>query len=211
MKIAFVGDIALIGKYDLTRSPDARNRLKELSNKLNGYDYVVGNLESPLTDVHKTLVCKSMHLRSPRKNVELLKYLNIDAVSLANNHIFDYGKKGMNETIKTLEDNGIEYIGIDKKFLLKEIQGERISISGFCCYSTNGAGYITNNNHKGINPLTFDAIREQILLDKKALFFHFIGARTTDATRERLIKQSRKRASIGDVSKIDWRTNIYLR
>lgn len=71
MKIAFLGDITLIGKYDLTKSPDAKNRLKELSNQLNSYDYVVGNLESPLTDVHKTLVCKSMYLRSPRKNVEL--------------------------------------------------------------------------------------------------------------------------------------------
>lgn len=126
-----------------------------------------------------------MHLRSPKKNVELLKYLNIDAVSLANNHIFDYGKKGMDETIKTLKDNGIEYFGIDKKFLLKEIQGERISISGFCCYSTYGTGYIKNNNHKGINPLTFDAIREQILLDKKTkllVFFHFIGGSNIQIT-----------------------------
>lgn len=48
----------------------------------------------------------------------------------------------MNETIKTLEDNGIEYFGIDKKFLLKEIQGEKFFISGFCCYSTNGVRYI---------------------------------------------------------------------
>jgi len=203
MKIAFVGDLALIGKYDLTKSPDAIERLKELSNKLNSYDYVVGNLESPLTDVHKTLVCKSIHLRSSRKNIELLKYLNIDAVSLANNHIFDYGKKGLHETIKTLENNGIEYFGIDKKFLLKEIQGEKISISGFCCYSTNGAGYIKNNNHKGINPLTFDAIRKQILLDKKnqafSIFSFHWGLEHTNYPSFEHISLAKKIASIGDV------------
>lgn len=62
MKIAFLGDIALIGRYDLTKNPDARDRLKVLSEKLAQYDYVVDNLEFPLTNKDKTKVCKSMYL-----------------------------------------------------------------------------------------------------------------------------------------------------
>lgn len=58
MKIAFLGDIALIGKYDITKNPNVKDRLKELSAKLSEYDYVIGNLESPLTNKDKTLVCK---------------------------------------------------------------------------------------------------------------------------------------------------------
>jgi len=167
MKIAFVGDIALIGKYDITKNPNAKIRLNNLSKKLKEYDYVVGNLESPLTNRDHTLICKSMHLRSAPKNVELLKDLNINAVSLANNHIFDFGKKGMNETIKILEDNGIEWFGVDKKYLLKEIKDEKVSFSGFCCYSTNGAGYRKKKGIRGVNPLTSESIIEQIHSDEK--------------------------------------------
>lgn len=107
--------------YDITKNPNAKIRLNNLSKKLKEYDYVVGNLESPLTNSEHSLVSKSMHLRSATENVELLKHLNINAVSLANNHIFDFGKKGMNETIKTLEDNRIERVEVDKKYLVKEI------------------------------------------------------------------------------------------
>jgi len=167
MKIAFVGDIALIGKYDITKNPNAKIRLNNLSQKLKEYDYVVGNLESPLTNSEHSLVCKSMHLRSATENVKLLKHLNINAVSLANNHIFDFGKNGMNETIKTLEDNRIEWFGVDKKYLLKDINGEKVSFSGFCCYSTNGAGYRKKEGIKGVNPLTLETIAEQINVDKE--------------------------------------------
>jgi len=162
MKIAFLGDIALIGKYDLTKNHKAKERLKELSEKLSEYDYVVGNLESPLTNQEKTMVCKSMHLRSSSVNVELLKYLHIDAVSLANNHLYDFGSKGLEETIKTLDENGIDWFGANSRHIVKEIRGEKISLSGYCCYSTNGTGYIRRKKSVGINPLTIDNVMSQI-------------------------------------------------
>ena len=41
-----------------------------------------------------------MHLRSDPINVEILKFLNIDIVSLANNHSYDFGRKGIDDTIE---------------------------------------------------------------------------------------------------------------
>ena len=167
MKIAFLGDIALIGKYDITKNPNAKNRLKKLSAKLAEYDYVIGNIESPLTNEDKTMVCKSIHLKTPTVNVELLKYLHIDAVSLANNHSYDFGKKGLKDTIKVLDNNGIEWFGANSKYLLKEIDGEKVCFSGFCCYSTNGIGYIETVKNEGINPLTYDNIMNQLDIDRE--------------------------------------------
>jgi len=166
MRIAFLGDIALIGQYDLTQNSLARNRLKKIAGKLAEFDYVVANLESPLTDITKTMVCKSMHLKTPTVNVELLKYLNIDAVSLANNHLYDYGVQGLNDTITTLEQCNIEWFGANSKFLIKEIGGEKVCFSGFCCYSTNGSGYKEGNSKKGINTLTYDNIMLQLDIDR---------------------------------------------
>ena len=138
MKIALLGDIALIGKYDLTKNPDAFRRLDVVTEYLSQFDYVIGNLESPLTDVTKTWIPKSMHLRSPRKNIEILKYLGVDVVSIANNHTYDFGKTGFAETIETLEQNGIEWCGAYGKDVQIRQNGESINVSGFCCASTNG-------------------------------------------------------------------------
>ena len=40
------------------------------------------------------------------------RYINVSAVSLANNHLLDYGKKGVKTTIETLSANNILYSGI---------------------------------------------------------------------------------------------------
>lgn len=167
MRIAFLGDIAFIGRYDLLKNKNARNRLQALAEKLSEYDYVIANLESPFTQRDKTRICKSVHLKSAPANVELLKYLHIDAVSLANNHTYDYGKIGLNTTIKVLEENQLEWFGANSKFILKYIKGEYISFSGFCCYSTNGIGYLTGKKEQGINLLTHDHIMKQLELDRE--------------------------------------------
>ena len=167
MRVAFVGDIALIGKYNLEENSFAKERLKELRGKLLEFDYVVGNLESPLTKKDSTFVCKSMHLKSSPINIELLEYLNINAVSLANNHMYDYGKKGMQETIEILNNNNIEWFGTNSVSLDKEIKGERLSLSGFCCLSTNGSGYDYINNGTGVNLLKYDRVLKQLEQDRK--------------------------------------------
>ncbi|NQX59450.1 CapA family protein [Paenibacillus qinlingensis] len=166
MKLALLGDIALIGKYDTTKNSDVRKRLKHLSLKLEEYDFVIGNLETPLTNETKTLVCKSMHLKTSTINAELLKYLHIDAVSLANNHVYDYGRKGFVDTINTLNNNNIEWFGANLKYLTKVINGEKVSFSGYCCYSTNASGYIEGNKQKGINLLNYNNVMKQIAIDK---------------------------------------------
>ena len=165
MKIALLGDIALIGKYDLTINKDAKNTLKKISDVLKQYDYVIGNLETPFTDKKNTLVCKSMHLRSPSINIELLKFLNIKAVSLANNHSYDFGRKAIVETIKILKDNGIDYFGIDGKNLLID---KNISVNGFCCYSTNAYGYKKPKSKIGINTLSYNEVIKQIEFDNNS-------------------------------------------
>lgn len=163
MKIAFLGDIAFLGQFDKSKSNDAAKRMEYLKDKLADCDYIVANLESPLTSSDRTVVCKSMHLKANPCNVDLLKYLNVSAVSLANNHIADYGKQGVAETIATLEQAKIQWFGIGDKCLDIEVKSEKISLSGFCCYSTNGTHYEGKN---GIRLLTADNLERQLKKDK---------------------------------------------
>lgn len=165
MRIAFLGDIALIGRYDLTKNKYVFERLYELKNKLSEYDYVIANLETPLTLRKKSFIPKSLHLKSNPINVEVLKFLNINAVTLANNHINDFGKKGIQDTIVILENNEIEWFGLYGKSLNKKEKEVCLSISGFSCLSTNPTGF--SSTKKGINLLTKSSLINQLKSDNE--------------------------------------------
>ena len=173
MRIAFLGDVALIGQFSYSDKKTVTKRIAYLRDLLKDYDYVVANLESPLTNKRKTTVPKSMHIRADESSVQVLKLLGINAVSLANNHMFDYGKKGLDDTIKVLNQAGIKWYGVYGKSLVETIKGERVSFSGFCCYSTNAFGYSESN--RGINVLTPSALKEQLNKDIKEKNFSVLS------------------------------------
>lgn len=164
MRIAFVGDMALIGRYDISNSSlsTVKSRFSEVIKVFDSCDYVIANLETPLTDEDKTREFKTLALRSPTKNVRLLKELGIDAVSIANNHIYDYGVKGVNDTVAALKAEEIEYFGIDHKVLHIHAAGEQIVCGGFCCYTTNGWHYSATSKKGRLNTLDAQEISEFI-------------------------------------------------
>lgn len=141
MKVALLGDVALIGRFDLSMNPDANKLVQEIQMITQGCDFVIANLESPLTSITKTKKCKGVYLRSEPTNVKILQELGVTHVTLANNHVYDYGIKGARETIYHLAAAGIEYVGISGKTSLLEKNGERALLGGFCCYSANGLRY----------------------------------------------------------------------
>lgn len=153
MRIALLGDMALFGRYCISRGPGVFEYFREVADFLGTYDLVVGNLETPLCDNGRPFGFKSAHIRSNTENVELLKFLNVSLVNLANNHIFDYGKEGYKSTIETLHAAGIQHFGTNNEQLLLCNNENRVAFSGFCCYSTNACGYFDPKLGLGVNVL----------------------------------------------------------
>src|SRR5258708_2015520 len=54
---------------------------------------------------------KMFRFRSDVKNVETLADAHVDAVSLANNHVLDFGAEGLFHMLRTLEEGGIHWAG----------------------------------------------------------------------------------------------------
>lgn len=153
MKVALLGDIALYGKYSL-RNPHVLEYFKDVSEFLKTFDYVVGNFETPFIDARcRPRLGKSAHISSLQENTELLKYLHITHVNLANNHMYDYGRRGLDITLEHLSKNNIEYFGVDGIQTFIEKDGTRLALSGFCCYSTNALGYQKKCDGKGVHVL----------------------------------------------------------
>ena len=141
MKIALLGDIALIGKYDLSVNRNAYDNIKFVKEAVDDCDFVIGNLESPLTTEVHTKTCKGAYLRSNPINAGCLKYMGVTHVTLANNHIFDYGEKGKSDTVEALRKVGIQYVGLNNEPVLLAAGNDKALLDGFCCYSANGVRY----------------------------------------------------------------------
>lgn len=77
-------------------------------------DYRIVNLEAPITaDIRRNRILKTgPHLRASQENtLAALRKLKIDLVTLANNHIMDYGSPGLQDTLASLRESGIETVG----------------------------------------------------------------------------------------------------
>ena len=159
-KVALLGDLAAFDSGLLGH--DWKQGLNNLKEYLKSFDLVIVNLEVPITDIKSSYVPKGIHIKSNEKIIELLKYLKIDAVSLSNNHICDFGLKGMEDTINALDAAGIPYFGVNNRVYEKTINNEKLLFCGFCCYSTNGFGYIETQKNCGVNALTYKNVEKAL-------------------------------------------------
>lgn len=166
LRIALLGDIGFYGKYSFDNN-DIYEYFKDASECLKEFDYVIGNLETPLLDYGKAKGSKSAYIKADSKNVELLKYLNISIVNISNNHIFDYGLEGYNSTKEILKKNNIEYFGIENKGHYIYEDDSKIALSGYTCYSTNGLGYYSPNTKVGVNVLDAFNVEKNLINNHK--------------------------------------------
>ena len=78
---------------------------------MNGMDLMWINNEFVYSDRGEALPGKAWTFLSRPENASYLKDLGVDIVGLANNHCYDYGEEAFLDTMATLEDEGIPYVG----------------------------------------------------------------------------------------------------
>lgn len=77
---------------------------------------------------------KAYAFRAEPKTVELLKVFGTDAVTLANNHVYDYGEIGLLDTLSCLNEAEMPYLGAGKdideasKILYYVVNGRKVAI-----------------------------------------------------------------------------------
>ena len=110
--IGLIGDVMLETAKASTFSAEcpgfaaAVDRLKSL-------DLVIGNLEMPLSE-RGYKVRKYSNLRSHPSVIKGVTGMGIHAVSLANNHMMDYGPDALLDTLETVTNAGLAWAGAGK-------------------------------------------------------------------------------------------------
>lgn len=113
-RIGFVGDLMLgrrvSGKIGALAPEQFWGNVLPL---LQGCDGVVGNLESPITTSAEpwSKTWKAFRFRAVPACTDLLNQANVRLVNLANNHIMDFGERGMLDTRVHLTRAGIAHAG----------------------------------------------------------------------------------------------------
>ncbi|MFS3930110.1 CapA family protein [Priestia flexa] len=98
-------------------------------------DFTTVNLETTLTNSTQK-AAKTFRFKGDPSYVNILKLGNIEAVNLANNHIFDYLDQGYEDTMKTLDENDIGYFGYDNEYIT-EVKGVKIGALGYEGWDSN--------------------------------------------------------------------------
>lgn len=118
--IGFVGDILLDDEYAvlanlLNRGGTIRDGIsEEVLWALWGVDVLVANNEFPYTKRGTPTEEKTYTFRADPDTVSYLQDMGVDLAVLANNHIFDFGEEGLLDTLSTLKEAEIPYIGAGK-------------------------------------------------------------------------------------------------
>jgi len=103
-------------------------------------DLVFGNLEGPISDKGKK-VGSIYSFRMDPKSLEGLKFAGFDVLSLANNHMFDYERLALKDTMKRLSEAEINYAGAGttgkEAFSVRILEVKRTKI-GFLAYTNLG-------------------------------------------------------------------------
>lgn len=119
-------------------------------------DYAVVNFECPIVlNDAKPIEKTGPALKTGVNAVKSIQFAGFNMVTLANNHFYDYGDKGVSDTLSTCKEHGVDTVGGGKnlnaatKVFYKEIRGKKIAFINFCEHEFS----IATERSGGSNPL----------------------------------------------------------
>lgn len=151
---------------------------KEVLTILNSANFRIGTLETAIGNepnwFNEKMQRTSDVIYSKDEDIYKLLELNINIVSLANNHIFDLGPEGIRHTIELLDSIGIQHCGAGMNIeeasrpVVVNCDGKSIAFSAFCDWRRETTGWclMASENSAGVNPLYETHVEEQIKLLK---------------------------------------------
>ncbi|MDX9920204.1 MAG: CapA family protein [Paludibacter sp.] len=181
MKILIAGDYCPIGRNaEIIRNKSYATLFNGFEEITRNVDYSIVNFECPVTTSNHKIKKTGPCIKTEDKSaLSALKYAGFSLLTLANNHIQDYGGQGVLDTIKYAGIEGFDVIGAGKNKtvaafpLIKCIKGINIGFvniaeNEFCAAEDNLAG--ANTFDFIDNTKTIKELRDKV--DKIILIYH---------------------------------------
>jgi hypothetical protein len=109
LKIFACGDVVIGKERECFISDD----LKDI---ISSADISICNFEAPIESSGKPILKVGNSIFQLKMAPKLLKEAGFNVLSLANNHIYDYGEEGLFKTIESIEKEGLVHVGAGMNF-----------------------------------------------------------------------------------------------
>ena len=151
--LAFAGDVHFIGRTRKLLSNPA-TAFGPITPVLSSADLTMVNLETAITR-RGTPQPKTYHFRAPRAAFTALREAGIDMVTMANNHVLDYGQVGLADTLAAARAARFPYVGIGVSAraawapYVTTIRGTRIAIIGVSQVTELASSWVATRHRPG--------------------------------------------------------------
>ena len=139
MKALLLGDLSPTAQTNpLFAQKDAETLFSDAKSLFEGNDINFVNLECALTESDGDIKKFGPPLKAVAETADVLKMLGTTCCGLSNNHIFDFGIRGANDTFAALDRVGLDYTGFgnnytdSRKNYVVEKDGEKVCIIAVC-------------------------------------------------------------------------------
>lgn len=169
VSLVAVGDISYSRGVEriIKKEKDVNYPFLKIQDYLKNADLVFGNLETPITQGAE-IPDFEMIFRSNPGTEQALKQAGFSVLSLANNHIPNFGEKGLKDTFNYLDNAGIKYVGAgnNEQEANQPIYIEKNGIKfAFLAYNDTDvvpAFYEASNNRAGTAFMRIDKMTEAV-------------------------------------------------
>lgn len=148
------GDLCPVGRAEPVLAEAGHLLDTALEREWFAADLRVANLEAPLTVCNTPIQKTGPALKASPDCFRGLKQLRIDILGMANNHILDYGERGLAETLDGAKDAAIRTVGAGMntdeaaQIVITKLAGVRIAVAAFAEHEWS----IVGNRKGGANP-----------------------------------------------------------
>ena len=150
VRLAMVGDVFLQEAL-----PDSAG-LAGVREVLGGADIAFGNLETPVSS-RGTPVEKWINMRMAPELLADVQGLGFDIVTLANNHMMDFGEVALYDTFGYLHERGLPYVGagenLDAAWRAEVVAVGDTRVAFLGAASTLGTGSAATDERPGVAPI----------------------------------------------------------
>ena len=169
MNILIAGDFAPSAR--LAKQIEEKKYSEVFSENIRGIiksaDFSFVNFESPIVETdYKPIPKCGPNLRCTKEAAEAVRYAGFTGVTMANNHILDYGTEGLHKSVECCKDQGLDIVGVGEdlkdaeEILYIEKDGKTLAVINCCEHEFS----IATETDAGANPLNpvrqFYAIQE---------------------------------------------------
>lgn len=132
----FMGDFAPVADYNDITLEKKEAVFGDVLDEIRKADFSFINLECPLTTAEQALSKSGPNIKANPGCVAALSSFSL--VGMANNHVLDFGREGLQETLNALDSAGLKHVGagLDQdaadKIFYQEVGGKVLAVIALC-------------------------------------------------------------------------------